>query len=80
LCSDVHNLKNKKSFCSLVLFAPQRYFITTLFRHRRWLDEAVADAPASTNGIVRGIIAPHAGYSYSGPTAAHAYKNVDATG
>eukprot|EP00291_Cryptomonas_curvata_P010610 CAMPEP_0172179206 /NCGR_PEP_ID=MMETSP1050-20130122/16483_1 /TAXON_ID=233186 /ORGANISM="Cryptomonas curvata, Strain CCAP979/52" /LENGTH=283 /DNA_ID=CAMNT_0012852051 /DNA_START=9 /DNA_END=857 /DNA_ORIENTATION=- len=47
---------------------------------QRWLDAAIADAPEPTEGFVRGIIAPHAGYSYSGPTAAHAYKNVNAPG
>jgi AmmeMemoRadiSam system protein B len=30
--------------------------------------------PKSPGGIVRGIIAPHAGYMYSGYTAAHAYS------
>lgn len=42
----------------------------------------MADASATTTsdptttvsaGTVRAIIAPHAGYSYSGPAAAHAY-------
>eukprot|EP01137_Pigoraptor_chileana_P009188 Opistho-2@57078 len=40
----------------------------------QWLSKAaVKHAPA------RAIIAPHAGYSYSGPTAAHAYKQIDPT-
>ena len=39
-----------------------------------WLEECqVCTGPA------RAIIAPHAGYSYSGPTAAWAYTHVDAT-
>lgn len=33
-----------------------------------------------TRGPARAIIAPHAGYSYSGPTAAWAYKHVDPRG
>ena len=36
-----------------------------------------ADVAASR---VRAVIAPHAGYSYSGPTAAFAYKSVDTRG
>ncbi|KAJ3392431.1 hypothetical protein HDU84_004137 [Entophlyctis sp. JEL0112] len=28
--------------------------------------------------VVKAIIGPHAGYSYSGPTAAHAYAHIDA--
>jgi AmmeMemoRadiSam system protein B len=42
-----------------------------------WLSEAVSQ----TNDRVkaRAIIAPHAGYSYSGPTAAFAYKHIDPT-
>jgi MEMO1 family protein len=31
-------------------------------------------------GRVRAVIAPHAGYSYSGATAAFAYKAVDTNG
>ena len=38
----------------------------------RWL----ADAQVSC-GTARAIIAPHAGYSYSGPAAAWAYKHID---
>ena len=40
-----------------------------------WLSEAQA-----TCGAARAIIAPHAGYSYSGPTAAWAYKHIDRSG
>ena len=40
-----------------------------------WLSEAQA-----TCGAARAIIAPHAGYSYSGLTAAWAYKHVDRSG
>ena len=36
-----------------------------------------ADVAASR---VRAVIAPHAGYSYSGATAAFAYKSVDTRG
>ncbi|KAI8925545.1 MEMO1 family, partial [Entophlyctis helioformis] len=38
-----------------------------------WLDKA----DVWPNPSVRAIIAPHAGYSYSGPAAAWAYKNID---
>ena len=37
-----------------------------------WLSDA--GQPSEVAGAVRAIIAPHAGYSYSGPTAAWAYK------
>lgn len=40
-----------------------------------WLDGAQV-----TCGAARAIIAPHAGYSYSGPTAAWAYKHINVTG
>ena len=36
-----------------------------------WLDDAKVTEPTA-----RAIIAPHAGYSYSGPTAAWAYKHI----
>jgi len=38
----------------------------------KWLSKADVDAPAA-----RALIAPHAGYSFCGATAAYAYKNVD---
>uniref|UniRef100_A0A672QJ81 Protein MEMO1 n=1 Tax=Sinocyclocheilus grahami TaxID=75366 RepID=A0A672QJ81_SINGR len=37
-----------------------------------WLSQA-----QSTAGPARAIIAPHAGYTYCGACAAHAYKQVD---
>lgn len=40
-----------------------------------WLGEAQV-----TCGKARAIIAPHAGYSYSGPTAAWAYKHIEPSG
>ena len=42
-----------------------------------WLSEATG----STNNRLkaRAIIAPHAGYTYSGPTAAFAYRHIDPT-
>lgn len=39
-----------------------------------WLRDA--GQPAEVTGTTRAIIAPHAGYSYSGPTAAWAYKHM----
>lgn len=41
-----------------------------------WL-QSVSDL--SVKGC-KAIIAPHAGYAYSGPTAAWAYKTIDPTG
>lgn len=40
---------------------------------RSFLDKAT---PKKVSGTIRGIIAPHAGYIYSGPVAAWAYKSV----
>jgi len=47
----------------------------------RWF-EAIAQSPSYAPPIVncKAIIAPHAGYSYSGPAAAWAYKSIDTTG
>ncbi|CAF1492000.1 unnamed protein product, partial [Adineta ricciae] len=42
-----------------------------------WLAEAANSS--NTKLKARAIIAPHAGYTYSGPTAAFAYKNIDPT-
>jgi len=35
-----------------------------------------AAAPVVPPGALRALIAPHAGYAYSGPTAAHSYRQV----
>jgi AmmeMemoRadiSam system protein B len=47
----------------------------------RWLDEArtSADGGGGGGGALRAVIAPHAGYSYSGAAAAHAYCALDAS-
>ncbi|KAI0068350.1 UPF0103-domain-containing protein [Artomyces pyxidatus] len=48
-----------------------------------WLDAVKpeeSDAYAPPIPKSKAIIAPHAGYSYSGPTAAWAYKSIDTTG
>ncbi|KAK4050633.1 hypothetical protein OIV83_003359 [Microbotryomycetes sp. JL201] len=45
-----------------------------------WLDKAKQQLPGALDVPVKGckaIIAPHAGYAYSGPAAAHAYACVD---
>jgi len=39
---------------------------------RAWLDAVEPSA-----GRARAVIAPHAGFAYSGPTAAYAYKHID---
>lgn len=42
----------------------------------RQIDELLAEAKLVALGRLRGLIAPHAGYRYSGPTAAAAYKQL----
>mmetsp|Transcript_33027 Transcript_33027/g.78242 ORF Transcript_33027/g.78242 Transcript_33027/m.78242 type:complete len:299 (+) Transcript_33027:216-1112(+) len=42
----------------------------------KWLQDVT---PSSHLLPSRAVIAPHAGYSYSGPTAAHAYRHLDPT-
>jgi len=44
---------------------------------KRMVAEILAAAPAPTSGA-KVIIAPHAGYQYSGLTAAHAYRQFEA--
>jgi AmmeMemoRadiSam system protein B len=45
---------------------------------RRTLEGYLADAEkVELEGEVRALISPHAGYAYSGPTAAHAYKQLE---
>jgi AmmeMemoRadiSam system protein B len=41
-----------------------------------FLSETETPSTEGAAGLPRGIIAPHAGYSYSGPTAAHAYMHL----
>lgn len=41
---------------------------------RHYLDEAARAIPAKSAGVPKAIIAPHAGYKYSGLTAAAAYR------
>ena len=45
---------------------------------RSWLQAASGEACAEELGRARGVIAPHAGYRYSGSTAAHAYAALQA--
>lgn len=40
------------------------------------LDKLLAAAPAQNLGKLRALVCPHAGYQYSGPTAAHGYKQL----
>lgn len=42
----------------------------------KYLDDAEKKSP---DGLLKGIIAPHAGFAFSGPTAGWAYKNIDPT-
>jgi len=43
-----------------------------------WLQAAAASSSPQPDRTAQVIIAPHAGFSYSGPTAAYAYSSVDA--
>ncbi|CAK8677865.1 protein MEMO1-like [Clavelina lepadiformis] len=43
------------------------------------LNQWLSEASGSSHGPARAIISPHAGYSYCGSCAAHAYKQIDAT-
>ena len=43
-----------------------------------WIDEVRPLSAEQRVGRVRCVIAPHAGYSYSGPCAAHAYAHLQA--
>ncbi len=45
---------------------------------RRTLEGYLADAEkVELGGELKALISPHAGYAYSGPTAAHAYKQLE---
>jgi len=45
---------------------------------RRTLEGYLADAEkVELEGELKSLISPHAGYAYSGPTAAHAYKQLE---
>ena len=37
-------------------------------------------APKASGGVPRGLVAPHAGYLFSGQTAASAYRQIEAIG
>lgn len=43
----------------------------------RWLEHAASEGRAPPGSTVHAIIAPHAGYSYSGSTAAYAYTAIN---
>ncbi|KAJ4486204.1 MEMO1 family [Lentinula aciculospora] len=45
-----------------------------------WLDDVEGTDPSYPITGCKAIIAPHAGYSYSGPAAAWSYKSIDTTG
>jgi AmmeMemoRadiSam system protein A len=40
------------------------------------IDRLLAAAPVASVGDLKAIVCPHAGYEFSGPTAAYAYKNL----
>ncbi|TFK77055.1 UPF0103-domain-containing protein [Pluteus cervinus] len=46
----------------------------------KWLGDVDATSESLPIRGCKAIIAPHAGYSYSGPTAAWAYKSIDTSG
>lgn len=44
---------------------------------QHWVDQYLADAPApDLNQHLRAVIAPHAGYIYSGPVAGYSYRQL----
>ncbi|KAE9411074.1 UPF0103-domain-containing protein [Gymnopus androsaceus JB14] len=45
-----------------------------------WLEQVGETDPPYPIAGCKAVIAPHAGYSYSGPAAAWAYKSIDTTG
>ncbi|KAJ3824966.1 MEMO1 family [Lentinula raphanica] len=45
-----------------------------------WLENVQGTDPPYPIAGCKAVIAPHAGYSYSGPAAAWAYKSIDTTG
>ena len=44
----------------------------------QWLSEASESSDEIEHSNIRGLIVPHAGYSYSGSTAAFSYKYINA--
>ena len=42
----------------------------------RLLDKLLSEAPRESLGDLKALVCPHAGYPFSGPTAAYAYKNA----
>ncbi|KAH6917340.1 MEMO1 family [Coprinopsis sp. MPI-PUGE-AT-0042] len=46
----------------------------------QWLGKVSPEAETFPIAGCKAVIAPHAGYSYSGPAAAWAYKSIDTTG
>lgn len=58
----------------MVIFMPTSSPESELAQQQeQWLDNVEPDA---LHGPARAIIAPHAGYSYSGKYAAYAYRQV----
>ncbi len=45
---------------------------------KQWLAQVDASTVSNASSV-RAIIGPHAGYAYSGPTAAYAYRFIDPT-
>jgi MEMO1 family protein len=43
----------------------------------RAVEDCCAEAPAAVEGVLTGVIAPHAGLIYSGPVAAWAYRQLE---
>jgi AmmeMemoRadiSam system protein B len=65
---------------SLLLTKCISHYILPLQHHRAINLLTSVFSPAHLPTGVKAIIAPHAGYSYSGPTAAAAYRSIDPAG
>ncbi len=58
--------------------ADDRWYPRDAAHLRQWLDQFLANVPAhALDGELIALISPHAGYAFSGQTAAHAYKRFD---
>ncbi len=54
-----------------------RFYPGTPSELERLVRQLLDTVPAGTPAPARGAVAPHAGYVYSGPTAAHVFARLD---
>ena len=57
-------------------FVAGRFYPADPVALRKFITDLLADAPAATGPAPKALIAPHAGYLYSGPIAASAYAQL----